>query len=158
MLDRSSFFPLFVTNTNPLLRFCSRIYASRHRHNFFGRKTSLLFPLHLTTALPQRTASMVMNCSSETRIPVEVIVCNTSASRSFPIFSAVFTRRAYSLLVNSFSSLRKFSSFPHVSSPPSISYPLLYRILAETCSLSAPFLKYPKKSVPEWILFLLHSP
>lgn len=62
--------------------------------------TRVLF-LQFTTALPARTASAVIYCSSLTRIPVPQMVWITSDNRVFP---AAFTSRWYSAFVNSLSS------------------------------------------------------
>lgn len=104
ILERLRGLPAFVMNICPEANCCFRAYCISARHSLLGRKMVRILPLQLTTARPALAASIVMNCSSETRIPVAQMVWRTNDSRSFPSCSAARTRRRYSSRVSSFSS------------------------------------------------------
>ena len=74
----------------PFFLFCSRRYRMSIRQSASGRNTVRHFPLHRISALPRHTASAVIYCSSDTRIPVEQIVLINRYSRSLCFCLAAF--------------------------------------------------------------------
>ena len=71
----SSGFPVFVTNTEPLVIFWVFAYSVSILQSSLGKITILILPLQLIVAFLNFTASTVTYCNSDTLITLEHIVC-----------------------------------------------------------------------------------
>ena len=103
IFDLSSGLPFLLTKTAPLFIFCYLTYFLRILQSSVGKNAHLRFPLQLISALPLLIASTVMKRNSDTRMPVEHIVCISKYSLWLLFALAAKSSFSYSLLVSSFS-------------------------------------------------------
>ena len=103
ILLRLSGLPFLLMKTEPFSMPCSRTYFLSILQSCLGSITVRIFPLQLIFARPSFTVSAVMNRSSETRMPVEHIVCIRRYSRSFFLLFAALRSLSYSASMSSLS-------------------------------------------------------